>query len=993
MPAMTAPECFLLSHLDHGEVVVAERFLPYPQGVVQHGPLPLDALFGSEDALRLQAALRLCIQGTQDRVRLEGTWRLDGCLLQALEWMRLPGQHSLLLVYGPAQARDGQEHKGALLREGHDVTAPTEDVQQQGCDVVAAPGDFLRESHGVAAALEENVPAMLLATDPDGTLLYANNAWWAFTGLTWSTSSLRQDRLQLIHPQDSEHIEDVMAMAALNQQNARLTVRLRHHSGVYRWVLCEVAPRPNGGVYLAMLDVHEDKQRQLLEEALHALDEGRASNRASMDSLRQLCTRIAQVIDAPLVWLAQWQDGRISASVVSETPEADFLRHIPLDEAHAAHPVVASLSQRVARWFERDDPELAAFRAGMARFHIGGWLVIPLGLGAEQAALVLHWFDEGHVFDPMDVASLEAIAPRLGTAIIQLQQQQHLQLLGAGLEAVADPVVIFDRRGILAYANRAFCQLHRLQCPSCLRIDEGGMSGIRVDTLGLELPPLEGIEGVVQMVEPGAGRRNNEITVIGPDGQLLVVEQTIAPVRTEEGEVHYFILMQHDLAEKKRAEYLAHYDVLTGLPNRDHFLAILEAALHELHEDQRLVVLSVGIDGFRALNEAYGVRFGDQMLQILARHLEQLVIPQGGTVARVGDGEFGMLLPSGNMDAVGNLALRIRRLAQHDLYIGEQRLELKLRIGLTVGYPGMGDGEALLREAALAMHRSEEKEQGEQGFAIFSPELDASLRQRVALLNEMRAALVEQRFVVLFQPIVRLATRRLDGVEALVRLRDAQGRFISPAEFIPLAEETGLIVPIGELVLQESLAALRRWQADHFLRTLELRVSVNVSPVQLHHAEFAASVKKAVEVADVPFSQLKLEITESTLMADRGTALAIIRELAREEAHFAIDDFGTGYSSLAYLKELPVSQLKIDQGFVRDILTDTSDAAIVEAVIALAHGLGLGVVAEGIEEEGQLAALLAWNCEFGQGYYFAKPMTETDFVSWAKCHGLGSQAA
>ncbi len=852
---------------------------------------------------------------------------------------------------------------------------------------------FLQEDRGVVAALEENVPVMLVAAAVDGSLLYANNAWWEFTGLTWAASHLRQDRLRLIHAQDREHIEDVMAMAALNQQNVRMTVRLRHNSGVYRWVLYEVAPRPNGGMYMAMMDVHEDKQRQLLEEALHALDEGRAHDRASKDSLRQLCTRIAQVIDAPLVWLAQWQEGRISAAVVSETPEADFLHHIPLDEVHESHPVVASLTQRIAKWFERDDPELATFRAGMARFGIGGWLVIPLGLGAEQAALVLHWLEQGHVFDPMAVASLESIAPRLGTAIIQLQQQQHLQLLGAGLEAVADPMVIFDRHGVLAYANRAFCQLYRLPGPSRLRLDQGGMSGVRLEELGLELPPLEAIEGVVQIVDPGARRRNNEITITGPDGRLLVVEQTIAPVPTDEGEVRHFILMQHDLAEKKRAEYLAHYDVLTGLLNRDSFLAILEAALHKLHDTQQLILLSVGVADFRALNEAYGMRFGDQLLQILARRLEQLVMPQG-TVARVGDGEFGILLPNGNMGVMSDLALQIRRLAQHDLYIGEQRLELKLRIGLTVGYPGTAGGEALLREAALAMHRGQDKEQqGEQGFAIFSPELDASLQKSRRLLEEMRRALAEQRFVVLFQPIVRLATRRLDGVEALVRLRDTQGRFISPAEFIPLAEETGLIVPIGELVLQESLAALGRWQADPFLKMLEPRVSVNVSPIQLHHAEFATSVKEAVEAAGVPFGQLKLEITESTLMTDRDAALVIIRELVAQGACFVIDDFGTGYSSLAYLKELPVSQLKIDQGFVRGVLTDANDAAIVKTVIALAHGLGLGVVAEGIEEEGQLAALLAWNCEFGQGYYFNRPMTEADFVAWAKCHGLGNQAA
>jgi diguanylate cyclase (GGDEF)-like protein/PAS domain S-box-containing protein len=982
---ITIPECFLLSHHEGGEVQVEERLSAHPDQSAPPGPLPLEALFGPEGAMRLQAAMQSSMPGPRGRVCLEGAWQLEGRDLDTLEWIRLSQRHSLLLAYWPSQAMGGQprpmaeldhdlphalvrdtliprilevlrerleavgvmilfaEHVSACsvaetvlereilqgsfpvkswLRGVHvgrpDIEAPAWvkgwvrlPLGRQGAELLClfdreqvnepsrvwTPlleelGDFLKEGSGAVAALEENVPVMLMATARDGSLLYANNAWWEFTGLTWTASRLRPDRLHLVHPQDREHIEDVMAMADLNHQNVRLTVRLRHRSGIYRWVLHEVATRPNGGMYIAMMDVHEDKQRQLLEEALHALDEEMAHDRASRDSLRQLCTRIAHVIDAPLVWLAQWQDTRITAPVVSDTPQAAFLKHIPMDAVDQLHPAATALAQRSALWLHRDDPELDAFRQTMERFHIGGWLVIPLGLGAERTALVLHWSEKEHAFDPMDVASLESIAPRLGTAIIQLQQQQHLQLLGAGLEAVADPIVIIDRRGTLVHANRAFCQLYRL--------DPSGMFGVAVAELGLDLPPLDLLEGVVQMVVTSGGRRNNEITVTGPDGQLLVVEQTVAPVPTDEGEAQHFILVQHDLAEKKRAEYLANYDVLTGLPNRESFLTVLEAALRNLLAYQQVAVLSVGIHGFRALNEAYGMRFGDQLLQILARHLEQLVLPQG-TVARVGGDEFGILLPEASMGAVSDLALRIRRLTQQDLYIGEHRVALELRIGLTMGQAG-GDAERLLREAALAMHSGQDKEQhGEQGFATFSPELDASLRRRMALINEMRAALAERRFVVLFQPLVRLATRRLDGVEALVRLKDAQGRFISPVEFIPLAEETGLIGEIGAFVLQESLAALGRWLADPFLKTLEPRVSVNVSPIQLRHADFGASVKAAVTAAGVPYSQLKLEITESTLMEDRGMALAIMRELSEEGVCFVIDDFGTGYSSLAYL--------------------------------------------------------------------------------------------
>ena len=1077
MSATMTTECLLLRHLDDGGVMVGERLAAHEDVLGRPAPMSLDALFDAEEALRLQTALSLCERGGHNRVRIEGTWHLGGCRLEALDWMRLPGQHALLLMYWLQQA--GDERDGPAIEPGSDIpqalmrdtliprvldvlrerleavgvmilfadhvaacsmaeTVLERDILREsfpgklwlsgvhvGKPFVGAPAwvrgwvrlplgrqggellclfdreqmrepsriwtplleelcDFLKEGSGAVAALEENVPVMLMATALDGTLLYANNAWWEFSGLTWSAARLRQDRLHLVHMQDREHIEDVMAMASLNQQNVRLTVRLRHRSGVYRWVLHEVAPRPSGGMFIAMLDVHEDKQRQLLEEALHYLDEEMAHVRASKDSLRQLCTQVAQVLGAPVVWLAQWQDGRISAPVVSETPQAAFLQHIPMDSPDSTHPVVAALSQRSAQWLERDDPELTAVRESMEQFHIGGWLVIPLGLGVERVALVLHWSDQEHSFDPMDVASLEAIAPRLGTAIIQLEQQQHLQLLGAGLEAMADPMVIIDRRGALVHANRAFCQLYKL--------DQDSMTGVPVVTLGLELPPLETLGGAVQMVATGGGRRNNEITVTGPDGQLLAVEQTIAPVQTDDGEAQYFILVQHDLAEKKRAEYLAHYDVLTGLPNRETFLATLEQALRSLPDFQQLAVVSVGVRGFRALNEAYGMRFGDQLLQILARHLEQLV-PGQGVVARVGGDEFGILLPEASMGSISDLAWQIRRLTQHDLYIGEHQVALELRIGLTMGHPD-GEAERLLRESALAMHSSQDAEQhDEQGFATFSPELDASLRRRMALINEMRAALAERRFVVLFQPIVRLATRRLDGVEALVRMKDVQGRFISPVEFIPLAEETGLIAEIGAFVLQESLAALKRWLADPSLKALAPRVSVNVSPIELRRADFATAVKAAVHAADVPFTQLKLEITESTLMGDRVKALDIMRELSEEGVRFVIDDFGTGYSSLAYLKELPVSQLKIDQGFVRDILTDPNDAAIAEAVIALAHGLGLDVVAEGIEEEGQLAALLAWNCDFGQGYYFGKPMAEADFVAWARSHGLGSQAA
>ncbi|MGE5469083.1 MAG: EAL domain-containing protein [Ignavibacteria bacterium] len=432
--------------------------------------------------------------------------------------------------------------------------------------------------------------------------------------------------------------------------------------------------------------------------------------------------------------------------------------------------------------------------------------------------------------------------------------------------------------------------------------------------------------------------------------------------------------LQGEIYERMQAEqriwHIAHHDALTGLPNRALLLDRLgQALMQAARYDTRLAVLFLDLDRFKSINDTLGHHIGDELLKHVAERLRG-VVRAIDTVSRLGGDEFVIVLQeiAGPDDAVLVAEKVINALAPAVCIEGHQ-LRATPSIGISVYPEDGGDVYALMKNADTAMYHA--KEQGRNNFQFFAPLMNSEAERFFTLEHRLRGALETEQFRLHYQPLVDLHHRRVCGLEALLRWQDPEHGMISPGEFIPVAEETGLILPIGIWVLREALAQNRRWQEAGLPA---VPVSVNLSPRQFRQSDLVDIVRSVLAETGQPAAMLELEITESTLMHDMDETLAKLEALSAMGVRLAIDDFGTGYSSLSYLKRFPVDKLKIDQSFVRDLTEDKDDAAIVAAIVGLARSLEVDVLAEGVETDAQLAVLAGLGCSKFQGYYFSRPL-------------------
>ncbi len=420
---------------------------------------------------------------------------------------------------------------------------------------------------------------------------------------------------------------------------------------------------------------------------------------------------------------------------------------------------------------------------------------------------------------------------------------------------------------------------------------------------------------------------------------------------------------------------LAHYDVLTDLPNRLLFNERLDHALKRVcRTGRQLALLFLDLDHFKNINDSLGHPVGDAVLKLVAGRLTQAVRAED-TVARLGGDEFVVILEDLRQpEDAANVAAKVVEVMERPFLVDGQELNLTTSIGISLRQDADSDLTTLVKNADSAMYHA--KQAGRNQYQFYTPELTAAALQRVRLGAELRRALDHDEFEVWYQPLWRLSDGAIFGAEALLRWRHPERGLVSPATFIPLAEEQGLIGPIGEMVLETACRQLRSWLDQG--GQLE-KVTVNVSGRQLAKGDFAATVERNLQATRLSADQIELELTESTIMERTQQALGLMDRLKELGVMISVDDFGTGYSSLHYLKKLPIDKLKIDRSFVQDVPQDASDVAIVRAIIALGQSLNLDVLAEGVETTEQQAFLLAEGCDEAQGYLFGKPMPPARF--------------
>ena len=451
------------------------------------------------------------------------------------------------------------------------------------------------------------------------------------------------------------------------------------------------------------------------------------------------------------------------------------------------------------------------------------------------------------------------------------------------------------------------------------------------------------------------------------------------------------LCLLRNITESKEAESkiikLAYFDTLTGLPNRRSFLDRLEKEIrrNKVHKN-KLAVMFIGLDSFKIINDTMGYATGDSLLQLAADRLRDGFRPSdmvsraevtnvNTELARPGGDVFGILVPIDQTKEIFYVAERIRGMMNEPFVTGEYNLVLTTSIGIAVCPENGEDAEALLEYASIAMHHA--KENGGNNSQFYDTAFTQQAMSRLTMENSLRLALERDEFYLVYQPQYNLETRFISSVEALIRWQHPEKGVVSPLDFIPLAEESGLIIPIGEWVLREACKVAANWQqAGH-----DLRIAVNLSAKQFKDANLLKIVFDTLSVTGLKPTLLELEITENSLMSDSEGILLILNKLREQGIQIALDDFGTGFSSMSYLKRLPLNSLKVDQSFIKGLPEDKENLAIVSAIISMAKNLGFTVTAEGIETLEQAQMLECLSSDFLQGYYFSKPIPANEILA------------
>ena len=551
----------------------------------------------------------------------------------------------------------------------------------------------------------------------------------------------------------------------------------------------------------------------------------------------------------------------------------------------------------------------------------------------------------------------------------RIRLDEDLRRFRLAMDATADAIFLVDRAGMcFVDVNVTACRMLGYEREDFLKV--GPNKSIEGDLNRLE----ELYDKLLAGDQSGA---MTELLLYRKDGSPLSVEVQRRTLRS--GPSWILVAVARDITERKEAEQrllkLAHFDTLTGLPNRSQFYDSLSHSLRQANDHKwSLAVLFLDVDRFKNVNDTLGHTIGDELLRQFSSRLVDCLRVRD-TIGRFGGDEFAaiLMLPEGAQNAIA-VVDKIRESMRRPFDLKGHEVTVTASIGIAV-YPDDGnDPDTLIQYADTAMYRA--KEAGRDAFRFFTSEMNAQSLARLDLENALRRAIDNGEFVLHFQPKVHIGSGRISGAEALIRWKRPGHGMVSPALFIPILEETGLIVRVGNWVLNEACRKIAEWGKSG---VGAVHLSVNVSGIQFFVGGLEEEVLKAIKEHDIAPELLELELTESSLMSNAEETITVLQHLKALGIQISIDDFGTGYSSLAYLKRFPIDKLKIDIAFVREVTSNPDDAAIVLAIINMAHSMKLEVIAEGVEKDAQLAYLRRHGCDEMQGYYFSRPLPEEDF--------------
>lgn len=550
------------------------------------------------------------------------------------------------------------------------------------------------------------------------------------------------------------------------------------------------------------------------------------------------------------------------------------------------------------------------------------------------------------------------------------QAEDKIRQTSKVLENSIEGIFITDENFHFIAINKAFTKITGYQ-----EIEVLGKTLIALQLL--EESELGRYPNILQVIE-SQGHWEGELWCRRKNNELFLEWLHISAITNDtDNNITHYLAIFYDLTEQRKAEdraiFLARYDVLTNLPNRSFFQQLVKQLLQQTQLiNGKLALLLIDLDGFKYINDMWGHHIGDELLQTLAQRLKEC-IEDYQLLARFGGDEFAIALPNATPEMIKQIIDAILNRLQMAFYLNDNETFVSGCIGIAV-YPQDGeDLETLLKNADAALYSA--KGSGRNHYIFFNPSMNAQVQKRVLLEAQLRHALERNEFLVHYQPQMNLTTGKVVGAEALIRWQHPQRGLVPPAEFIALAEETGLISPIGEWVLRQVCEQHGKWQAQGF----SLRLAVNLSSRQFNDKKLINNVLQILQDTAMDANLLELELTESILLADVYQISQTLQHFKEAKIHLAVDDFGTGYSSLSYLKRLPIDRLKIDQAFIRELPNNKDDMAIVRAIVAMAQSLNLSVTAEGVEKLEQLEFLQSLGCQEIQGYYLSCPLSADAF--------------
>ncbi len=836
-------------------------------------------------------------------------------------------------------------------------------ASQRTLEITAAQ---LRVANDALGAVIDASPLAIVAQDAQGRVTSWNATAQRMFG--WAASEVLGRPCPLMPADRAEGIQAILGRVLGGEVLTGQRVPVQHRDGSPRDISLSVAPiHDAAGSVVGAIGLHEDvtertrsgEERRLL----HEFDSLVLQGHPLQASLVFLCQRVADLHALPLVQISlKGVDGAIDvrafAGAASEFLSGVVVRWDQKPEGRGPTGTAIRTARTVVMDVETH-PDFAPWRERAREFGLRTGAALPLVAKGETMGALSVYASGPDVFDAPAVASLQGIADQAALSLIDAIHQQQLRIQTAALEATANAVLISDRQGIIRWVNPAFTRLTGWSAGEAVgRTPRLLKSGVQSDAF------------YQNMWETVLGGQvwQGEIYNRHQNGSLYVEEQTITPVRDNTGAITHFIAVKQDVSERKRQEeqirHLAMHDPLTELPNRRALADTLSRSVDRARRGEVSAILFLDLDHFKLVNDTVGHLAGDRLLISVAALLKSTLRP-ADLLARLGGDEFAVLLEGRSLEDAMIAAERLRQAVDDSRFQVEGRaFNLGVSIGLSP-IDGALDAEAVLGLADSAVYAA--KDQGGNRIVVYRDAREAAgrLAEASEWAARVKTALKAGSFVLHFQPVVRLSDGRVSHVEALLRMREENGDLVYPSRFLHVAESFGLMPQIDQWVLDEVLRIL----PEH----PELKVFVNLSGASLSSPSLLDHIEERVRKADLKPGRLVFEVTETAAVSDLAVAQLWIRRLKDMGCLFALDDFGMGFSSFTYLRALPADYVKIDASFVRNVDTDSTNRALVQAIRAVAHALGKEVIAEAVESHAVATVLRELHVEHGQGYYLGVP--------------------